>query len=94
MTSDKFQHIRESIENLKRKDTSLEYQLNQACWLGERAHLLLAEIDKLTLQLAESEAVRKSIEDNYTRLQRAIATLPESTQDDVADACYKVTNGQ
>jgi hypothetical protein len=46
---------------------------------------LIEEIDKLKRQLTESESVRKSIEDNYTRLQKAISQLPESVQDDIAD---------
>jgi N-glycosylase/DNA lyase len=40
---------------------------------------------ELKQQLAESESVRRSIEKNYTRLQKAVSQLPESVQDDIAD---------
>lgn len=50
----------------------------------------LMEISKLRAQLAESESVRKSIEDNYKRLQQAISQLPESVQDDIADLTVKL----
>jgi hypothetical protein len=55
-----------------------------------RVVYLIEEIEKLKSQLAESESVRKSIEDNYTRLQQTISQLPESVQDDIADKCAEL----
>lgn len=38
---------KEVIANMNNPEYSLEGQMNLACWLGERAHLLVAEIEAL-----------------------------------------------
>jgi hypothetical protein len=64
--ADDLEHFRKNVEDLKRGGC-LEFEMNLACWLGERAHLLIARIDRLeTLNaklLAACEEFLKAYDD-------------------------------
>lgn len=40
-------NFKDAAEKVRGREGSTEYQLNLACWLGERAYLLIAEIERL-----------------------------------------------
>lgn len=56
-------HLREAATDFAKPGMSSEFYLNLGCWLGERAHLLLREIDALRAELAGAkERERRAFE--------------------------------
>jgi hypothetical protein len=47
LTDSTFEEFRRLTEQLQNNEGPVEYQMNLACWLGERAHHLLNEIERL-----------------------------------------------
>lgn len=48
-------HFKEVIQKLNSGEYTLEGQINLACWLGERTHLLVSEIERLRAEKQEQE---------------------------------------
>jgi hypothetical protein len=53
-------NLRDAANRLAANEGSIEYQMNLACWLGERAHALIAEIDRLREELSCEDGYRKA----------------------------------
>lgn len=62
--------FKDNIAELKSKKYTLDGEINIACCLGERAHLLVAEIERLQSQLQRSQ-------DAVNGLNRALLTTNE-----------------
>ncbi len=82
ITDETLAHLRDASNRLRANEGGLDYQVNIACWLGERAHYMLDEIDRLSHgPTVIAELKQKEIASGLTVIAYAIRDAARKAHD-------------